>query len=65
MDKNKLRPLVNSPAWPHFLEWLAEEERIALQNLKQAESPPLLYRAQGYSKCIDRLKALKDNVNVE
>ena len=66
MDKKRLRPLVNAPGiWESLMEWLDEEEHMALQNLKNAEKPELLYRTQGYLKMIDKLRGLKANVNVE
>jgi hypothetical protein len=60
-----LRPLVNNQAlYEDFLSYLDEQIGHQVSTLKSLTDPAQMYRAQGSISALERLKKLKEAINV-
>ena len=60
-----LKPLVNDKAlWESFLAELKERLEAVHKSMEQAQTVEDLYRLQGQAACLNKLKYLRDKVNV-
>lgn len=61
---NNLKPLVNDKAlWESFVAELEERLDQVHRQMEQASSAEELFRLQGETSCLRRLKFLRDKVN--